>query len=57
MHLDLCTTEALRDTGIDLYIELNIPSPSLSIKTISRTVINIDNRAPPSLVLQQPSLK
>lgn len=57
MHLDLCPTEALRDTGIDLHIELSIPSPFLSIKPIGRTVINIDTRAPPPLVSEQPSLK
>lgn len=26
MHLDFCTTEALKDMGIDPYTELNIPS-------------------------------
>lgn len=57
MHLDLCTTEALRDRGIDLYIELNVSSPFLSIKPISRTVANIYIRAPSSLVFEQPSLK
>lgn len=57
MPLDFCITKAPRDTGINQYIELNIPSPYLSTKPISKTVINIDIRAPPPLVSEQLSLK
>lgn len=50
MHLDLCITEAPKDTGNNQHIEFNIPSPYLSTKPMSRTVINIDIRAPPPLI-------
>lgn len=57
MHSNLCTTEALRDTGINQYIEFNIPSPYSSTKPMSRTDINTDIRAPPPLVHELPSPK